>query len=125
MAKYFLSINDVEGSEKEVTKEQFVRAERNAGFRPKRGLPADEPCTSGFSNGQVMGRIDRNENKFTKCKLGLYEIFWTSGGSSLAAVSNDREGNRMMAPCNWVNTDLTPISKYADQIKTMKLIRAI
>jgi hypothetical protein len=56
--KYFLSIDGVDGSEKEVTKEQFVRAERSAGFRPKHGLPQDEPATGGFGNGSIKGRIE-------------------------------------------------------------------
>ena len=62
--RYYLALDtDIEGLRarkdqwREVTKEHFVRAERRAGFRPKHGLPDDEPCTSGFSNGQVKGRV--------------------------------------------------------------------
>ena len=59
--RYFLSVDGIEGIkpyETEVTKEHFVRAERRAGFRPKHGLSDDEPCTAGFSNGQVKGRVE-------------------------------------------------------------------
>jgi hypothetical protein len=56
-ARYFLSISGVEDSEKEVTKEQFVRAERAAGFRNTMGRP-DEPATGSFSNGAVSGRVE-------------------------------------------------------------------
>jgi len=37
-----------------------------------------------------------------KLRHGLYRIFWTSGGDSLAAVGSDREGKRWLAPTNWV-----------------------
>lgn len=37
-----------------------------------------------------------------KLRPGLYEIFWKSGGSSLAAVGRDRDGNAWFAPTNWV-----------------------
>lgn len=33
---------------------------------------------------------------------GLYRIYWRTGGSSLAAVGVTSEGNRWMAPINWV-----------------------
>lgn len=34
--------------------------------------------------------------------LGLYKIFWKSGGFSLAAVGYDSAGNRWFAPTNWL-----------------------
>lgn len=34
---------------------------------------------------------------------GFYEIYWKSGGSSLASVGYDREGNNWMAPVNWTS----------------------
>jgi hypothetical protein len=37
-----------------------------------------------------------------KLPLGLYRIFWKSGGSSLAAVGNDYAGKRWFAPVNWI-----------------------
>lgn len=54
MNKYFLSIANVEV---EVTKEQFVQAERAAGFRNTMGQPL-EPATAGFHSGVVSGRVD-------------------------------------------------------------------
>jgi hypothetical protein len=36
-----------------------------------------------------------------KCPLGLYKIFWKSGGSSLAAIGNMYNGVRWIAPINW------------------------
>lgn len=40
----------------EVTREQFIAAERAAGFRPKGG--GDGLATAGFSGGGVRGRIE-------------------------------------------------------------------
>lgn len=39
----------------EVSKEQFVQAERSAGFRSKFG--SLEPATGGFGNGTIDGKI--------------------------------------------------------------------
>lgn len=46
---------------------------------------------------------------------GLYEIYWKSGGSSLAAVGYDTYGNNWYAPCNWISgstTDWGMVSAY-------------
>ena len=40
----------------EVTREQWIRAERMAGFRPKYG--GDGPATGGFSGYGVSGKIE-------------------------------------------------------------------
>ena len=59
MDKYYLKIFD---EEKEVTLEEYCKAERNAGFRPK--LSSDHPdynttpATGGFSSGNVSGHIE-------------------------------------------------------------------
>lgn len=34
------------------------------------------------------------------CKLGLYEIFWKSGGSSLASIGQTNSGVKWIAPYN-------------------------
>lgn len=36
-------------------------------------------------------------------KHGLYEVYWKSGGSSLAAIGSLRCGKRWIAPINWVS----------------------
>lgn len=51
---YFLRYNGEE--EHEVTKEEFVRAERAAGFHNTLGQP-DEPATAGFGSGGVHGHV--------------------------------------------------------------------
>jgi len=61
--KYFLTatLGD-EQIEKEVTLEEYCRAERQAGFRPK--MSSDEPgymttpATASFSSGNISGRIE-------------------------------------------------------------------
>ena len=37
------------------------------------------------------------------CKLGLYEVFWKSGSSSIASIGNMHNGVRWIAPANWTN----------------------
>lgn len=59
MDRYFLAREG--GTEEEVTREEWIRAERSAGFYPK--LPHNHPAywitpaTGGFSSGNVSGRI--------------------------------------------------------------------
>ena len=55
--RYYLALDlgDSEPDWKEVTREQFIRAERAAGFRSKFG--DDHPATAGFSSGNTRGRV--------------------------------------------------------------------
>jgi hypothetical protein len=41
-------------------------------------------------------------------KLGLYRIWWKSGGYSLAAVGMGSDGRRWLAPTNWVGPSNNP-----------------
>ncbi len=43
----------------EATREQFIEAERRAGFRPKPGC--GDIATGGFSGGSIQGRITSGE----------------------------------------------------------------
>jgi hypothetical protein len=52
--KYYLTF--LNGTEKEVTKEEYIRSEQSAGFRSKFG--PDEIATSSFSNRTISGRVD-------------------------------------------------------------------
>lgn len=52
--RYFLTRSG--GHETEVTKEEFVLAERAAGFKNLHG-PSSEPATAGFSDNDVIGRV--------------------------------------------------------------------
>lgn len=58
------------------------------------------------------------EKKVAKLKLGLYILFWKSGGLSLAAVGFDWTGKRWYAPTNWINVP----SFDWDDIESVKLI---
>lgn len=41
--------------------------------------------------------------KVKKLPLGLYEMFWKDGGSSLASVGQDGNGKKWFAPTNWIS----------------------
>jgi hypothetical protein len=65
MTKYFLKAEH-QDKEEQVTKEQFIRAERNVGFHPK--CAHDSPnywttcATGGFSGSGMSGRIEYTED---------------------------------------------------------------
>lgn len=60
MDRFFVTLGTE--PEKEVSKEEFIRAERNAGFRPK--LCFDHPdymttfATAGFQGNGIYGRME-------------------------------------------------------------------
>jgi hypothetical protein len=53
--RYFVAIGK-NSRWQEVTKEDYVRAERQAGFYPTYG-PDSEPCTGGFGTGAIQGTL--------------------------------------------------------------------
>lgn len=53
--RYYLGVVGHPESMVEVTEEEFVRAERGAGFRPKPGL--GPVATGGFSSGGIRGSV--------------------------------------------------------------------
>lgn len=59
-----------------------------------------------------------------KCPFGLYEIFWESGGSSLASVGNMSNGDRWIAPTNWTGeiTVTGTIKEKINEIDRMVLL---
>lgn len=58
-AKYYLSILGKEPIE--VTQEEFIQAERSAGFRPKPGC--GPVATGGFGSGIISGSIKYEEDE--------------------------------------------------------------
>jgi hypothetical protein len=38
---------------------------------------------------------------------GLYRVYWVTGGSSLAAAGQLKDGKQWLAPTNWVNGPTT------------------
>lgn len=49
----------------ECTKAEYVKAEREAGFRPTYGRSWDEPATAGFSGGGVSGSLSYGKRRGT------------------------------------------------------------
>lgn len=61
-----------------------------------------------------------------KLNHGLYIIKWkkkNGGGTSLASVGSTSNGDRWLAPCNWVSGS-TSDSEIWDKIKKVKLIKS-
>lgn len=59
ITKYF--IKHALFGEKEVSKEEFIKAERAAGFRSKFGI--NNLATGGFTSGDVTGRVEYLEEE--------------------------------------------------------------
>jgi len=80
-------------------------------------LLSDEAIEKEFPNSYTGERLH-------KCPLGLYEIFWDSGGSSLAAIGNLHDGVRWIAPINWTGKDdpTGRMDKFAPSITKMVLL---
>lgn len=54
-------------------------------------------------------------------KHGLYKIYWKKkegGGYSLASVGSMQNGDRWMAPCNWV-------SGSTEDMKIWKIVKSV
>lgn len=45
------------------------------------------------------------EDEVSNLRSGIYQIFWDSGGYSLASVGVTRTGGKWLAPINWVAAD--------------------
>jgi hypothetical protein len=52
-----------------------------------------------------------------KLPLGLYRLFWKTGGSSLAAVGQGPNGDRWMAPVNWVEVGFADSWRMVDRVE--------
>lgn len=65
-----------------------------------------------------------------ECDLGLYRVYWQSGGSSLAAVGNHHDGVRWLACCNWTSeASKNPTGKIdnnmLESIESMELLQGM
>jgi hypothetical protein len=56
------------------------------------------------------------------CDLAIYEVFWKSGGSSVASIGYDQAGNRWMAPTNWLNGSVMLDDERIDDIDYIVMI---
>lgn len=57
--------------------------------------------------------------------LGLYIVYWRTGGYSEAALGQTRSGKRWIAPCNWVSGSTTLNRKWRNEIEAMERVTAI
>jgi len=58
-----------------------------------------------------------------KLEHGLYEIWWVSGGSSLASVGSKPNGQRWMAPTNWTGGGSHEL-KHWKAVERVELLRS-
>jgi len=56
---------------------------------------------------------------------GLYRIYWTSGGSSLAAIGEFRDGGRWFAPINWLGPAIPSHTSYMDSCAAIDRLKRI
>lgn len=56
-----------------------------------------------------------------KLRLGIYRLYWKSGGHSIAAIGNQKNGERWVAPINWIYPDTE--GKCWKQILRVELLR--
>lgn len=63
-------------------------------------------------------------DKMLKCPLGVYEIFWSSGGSSVASIGMTYSGKRWIAPTNWTNgsDDADPTGRLEKHFESIEKI---
>lgn len=54
--------------------------------------------------------------------IGLYRVHWKSGGSSLAAIGQMHDGNRWIAPTNWLSPGMRPTSDTWGKIERLEPI---
>lgn len=66
-------------------------------------------------------------DEMLKCVSGIYEVYWKSGRSSLAAIGITHTGNRWLAPTNWTSNDngdpTGKIHEHLDSIDWITLIK--
>jgi hypothetical protein len=62
---------------------------------------------------------------FNSLKLGVYRVYWKSGGSSLAAIGQDHAGNRWVAPTNWTGEAKDDDSVKVAYVDMYKRIEAV
>jgi hypothetical protein len=76
------------------------------------------------TNSDILRKDTYTGEELHTIPLGLYEIFWKSGGSSLASVGNLHDGTRWIAPINWTaaNSVSGRMDKCEKNIEKMKLL---
>jgi hypothetical protein len=60
-----------------------------------------------------------------KLRVGIYDVFWKEGGSSLAAVGSLHNGDMWLAPCNWTSPEqITFSARYWSKVKSVVLVKS-
>lgn len=63
--------------------------------------------------------LGMNKQETKKLEHGLYRLYWKDGGSSLAAVGSSVNGDRWIAPINWINVGTTLHWKLVDRAELL------
>lgn len=96
-----------EGLGMHLTMESKMRRALEAALRAKVGLEAHPLARFGSP---------------TAAPLGLYRIHWKSGGSSLAAIGMMENGDRWIAPTNWLRPGMMPSAGEWGEIERLEPI---
>lgn len=63
------------------------------------------------------------KSKAKELNIGIYRIFWKSGGVSLAAVGQLHDGTKWLAPCNWTSEkEFIAPTDYWKRVKRVEFI---
>jgi hypothetical protein len=60
-----------------------------------------------------------------KLALGLYRLFWKSGGSSLAAIGRGANGDRWLAPVNWVEVGFADSWRLVSRVELIESLQKV
>ncbi len=64
-------------------------------------------------------------SEFQTLQHGVFQVFWKSGGLSVAAVGSTANGERWLAPANWDLPLLPECEHYDDHIANIERVRPI
>jgi hypothetical protein len=76
---------------------------------------------------EIVDGITYTGRDMLTCDLGIYRIFWKSGGSSVASIGMTYSGKRWVAPSNWTNgsDDVDPTGRLDKMLKDIEKITLI
>lgn len=63
--------------------------------------------------------------KVKEAGLGLFRIYWKSGGSSLAAIGQNEEGSPWIVPVNWLSPLQSTSKQYRKYIRGIKRLERL
>ena len=64
-----------------------------------------------------------NKRDVKRLKNGLYVIHWKGGGQSLAAVGCTGNGERWIAPINWIFPGVTSVWRKVESVEGISIIK--